>query len=42
MIGIACVVLTVFHPAFFFAPFTAFRHGARKSSQRDDTPQFSE
>lgn len=30
MIGIACVCLTVFHPAFFFPPFAAFRHGKRR------------
>jgi hypothetical protein len=42
MIAIACLVLTVFHPAFFFAPFAAFRHRQRKSSQDDATPQMSE
>ena len=42
MVAIACVVLTVFHPAFFFAPFAAFRRGERKSSQHDVTPQLSE
>jgi hypothetical protein len=25
MMAIACVVLTVFHPAYFFPPFAAFR-----------------
>jgi hypothetical protein len=25
MLAIACVVLTAFHPAFFFPPFAAFR-----------------
>ncbi|KAH8699452.1 parasitic phase-specific protein PSP-1 [Phaeosphaeriaceae sp. PMI808] len=30
MLAIACVVLTAFHPAYFFPPFAAFRH--RKSA----------
>ncbi|KAL5440957.1 hypothetical protein PMIN07_006835 [Paraphaeosphaeria minitans] len=42
MVAIACLALTVFHPAFFFAPFSAFRDGQRKSSQHDVTPQMSE
>jgi hypothetical protein len=30
MVAIAAFVLTAFHPAFFFAPFAAFRQGRRK------------
>jgi hypothetical protein len=32
MVAIAAFVLTVFHPAFFFAPFAAFRENRRKGN----------
>ncbi|KAF1967794.1 RTA1-domain-containing protein, partial [Bimuria novae-zelandiae CBS 107.79] len=41
MVAIACLALTIFHPAFFFAPFSNFRRGGRKSSQNDASPQLS-
>jgi len=42
MVAIACLVLTAFHPAFFFEPFSAFRHAQRKSSQREASPPLSD
>jgi hypothetical protein len=36
MVAIAAFVLTVFHPAFFFAPFAAFREGRRKGNTDAD------
>jgi len=36
MVAIAALVLTVFHPAFFFAPFAAFRQGQRKHNAASD------
>ncbi|PVH93540.1 RTA1-domain-containing protein [Periconia macrospinosa] len=36
MIAIACFALTVFHPAFFFAPFAEFRKGSRKADTSGD------
>jgi hypothetical protein len=36
MVAIAALVLTVFHPAFFFAPFAAFREGRRKPIAETD------
>lgn len=32
MVAIAAFVLTVFHPAFFFAPFAAFRKGRKNNA----------
>jgi hypothetical protein len=36
MVAIAAAVLTVFHPAFFFAPFAKFREGRRKTTGGSD------